>query len=65
MINANGVYKDDQTGKWRVYFGGEWLFTADTYEEADDLLARCYCADDEDDYEEPDEPDYDDYLLIE
>lgn len=49
MINADGIYKDERTGKWKVYFGGEWLYTVDTYEEADDLLTECYLPDDEDD----------------
>ena len=56
MINPDGIRKDPATGKWRVFFGGEWLYTCDTYEQADDLLRDCYCYHDEDeyDYEEPD-----------
>ena len=49
MINPDGIVKDEYTGKWNVYFGGEWLFTCNTYEQADDLLRDCYCTV-EDDY---------------
>jgi len=39
MINADGVYKDKESGKFRVYHNGEWIYTADTFEEADFILS--------------------------
>lgn len=42
MINADGIFKDEKTGKFRVYFGGEWIYTARTYDEADYILSLEY-----------------------
>lgn len=47
MINADGIFKDEKTGKFIVYFGGEWIYTATTYEEADYILSLEYSSDNE------------------
>ena len=52
MINADGIYKDEKTGKWNVYFGGEWIYTANTYDEADYVLSLEYSTEDENYFDE-------------
>lgn len=48
----NCVLKDERTGRWAVWYNGEWYYTADTYEEADRVLQDCINAEWDPDEEE-------------
>ena len=43
-----------RTGKYQVWYNGEWYGTADTYEEADNMLTRLQLSEYDDEYEEED-----------
>lgn len=58
---SNCVIKDEQNGRWNVYYNGEWYSTEDTYEAADDTLARLLNSEYEDEYEYCGEEDADEY----
>lgn len=49
---AEGIYLNREKGTFEVWFGGEWVYTAKTFDEADSVLSDYYCNTEEtDDYE--------------
>ena len=41
---------DEIRGTWNVYIGAEWYYESKDYEQANEVLLRCNCDDDDDYY---------------